>query len=104
MLIMEENLGRLLTDNEVVHHIDGNKLNNNLVNLQLLTISEHAKLHAKENKAEKKLLKCPVCGIDFLIAIRNYKYKKNKGQKDFYCGRSCMAKHYGRGRPKSKIN
>ena len=46
--LMTKKLGRGLTPNECVHHIDGNKLNNSLDNLQLLTHSEHAKIHAKE--------------------------------------------------------
>lgn len=34
-LIMEEHLGRYLEKHEIIHHIDGNKLNNNLDNLYL---------------------------------------------------------------------
>ena len=43
--IMETILGRELESNEVVHHKDGNKLNNNPDNLMLMTKSEHARLH-----------------------------------------------------------
>lgn len=43
--IMEQKLGRKLERNEIVHHIDGNKHNNELDNLMLLSSSEHAKLH-----------------------------------------------------------
>jgi len=44
-LILEEKLGRKLTADEIVHHIDGNKWNNNSDNLVIMTRSEHAKLH-----------------------------------------------------------
>ena len=51
--VMEKHLGRKLNKDEIVHHIDGNKFNNDLSNLMLLSNSEHAKLHnAKRNKDE----------------------------------------------------
>lgn len=43
--IMEEHLGRKLKDNEIVHHKDMNKLNNDINNLQIVSRSEHIKLH-----------------------------------------------------------
>lgn len=44
--IMEQHLQRELLPEEVVHHIDGNKTNNDINNLQLMnSISEHSKHH-----------------------------------------------------------
>ncbi len=48
-VIMEEHIGRKLAPNEVVHHKDKNKQNNAISNLEVLTNSEHARLHATEN-------------------------------------------------------
>lgn len=45
ILVMEEHLGRYLTGDEVVHHIDRDKSNNDLCNLQLMTRSEHSRYH-----------------------------------------------------------
>ena len=42
---MEEYLGRYLYSGEIVHHIDGNKQNNDIKNLLLMTESDHMKLH-----------------------------------------------------------
>ena len=43
-LVMEKSLGRYLRKKEVVHHIDGNPLNNNIKNLVLFSRnSEHLK-------------------------------------------------------------
>lgn len=57
-LIMEEHLGRKLNPKEIVHHIDGNKLNNDILNLQVMTWGEHSKLHRKkELENGKKLFK-----------------------------------------------
>ena len=47
--VMEEHLGRKLLPfpKEVIHHIDGNKLNNHISNLMVMSASEHQKLHQK---------------------------------------------------------
>ncbi len=43
--IMEEYLGRKLSRYEVVHHKDGNKSNNKIENLMVMSLSEHSKMH-----------------------------------------------------------
>lgn len=45
--IMEQHLGRKLKRDEVVHHKDGNKRNNDLSNLEVMSLSEHAREHNK---------------------------------------------------------
>ncbi|MBR4419672.1 MAG: HNH endonuclease [Clostridia bacterium] len=56
IFVMQKYIGRKLKPNEVVHHMDGNKTNNDIHNLQLMTSSEHSKLHReKEIKQGKKL-------------------------------------------------
>ena len=53
-ILMEKILGRKLREDEVVHHKDGIRGNNNIDNLEVMTISEHIKLHRKkENVAER---------------------------------------------------
>src|SRR4051794_4353929 len=44
--IVEQREGRKLTSNEVVHHVDGDPLNNDPENLVLLSRGEHQRLHA----------------------------------------------------------
>lgn len=56
-LVMENHIGRYLEKGEVVHHIDGNKQNNNISNLLLLTNSDHAKLHAILRRSHKLMYK-----------------------------------------------
>jgi hypothetical protein len=45
--IMAEHLGRSLTSNEVVHHIDHDPLNNDLTNLRIMTRAEHCIYHLR---------------------------------------------------------
>ena len=54
-LVVEDHIGRFISKGEVVHHIDGNKQNNNISNLLLLSNSEHARLHAILKSADKRM-------------------------------------------------
>lgn len=46
--IMEDYLKRKLLFNEIVHHIDGNKLNNDIDNLKVVSRGEHMNIHRKD--------------------------------------------------------
>ena len=47
-IVMENHLGRKLKSEEIIHHIDKDHGNNNIDNLQIVTRSEHMKLHREE--------------------------------------------------------
>ena len=54
---MEKHLGRELTSDEIVHHKDGNKLNNNISNLVVTTRSKHLEEHRQDLLIAKGLVK-----------------------------------------------
>lgn len=47
-VVAEEKLGRALEKGEIVHHIDGNKQNNDPSNLEVTTQSKHVGLHLRK--------------------------------------------------------
>ena len=53
-VIMESRLCRKLKSGEVVHHKDGNRSNNNIDNLEVMSRAEHASHHAKENDSNRQ--------------------------------------------------
>ena len=82
---MEKQLGRRLSFNEIVHHIDGDKSNNELSNLEILSRSEHAKMHLK--RGDILQVRCTPEGFRKLCvrnssvteeAARRIKYGKEK--------------------------
>lgn len=44
-VLMENKLGRLLSYNELVHHKDGNKSNDSIENLDVISRGDHTVLH-----------------------------------------------------------
>ena len=55
--VMEKYLGRKLESSEIVHHIDGDGLNNDIGNLEVMTRSEHTKHHYENGSVIGKLYK-----------------------------------------------
>ena len=64
-LVVEENIGRNLKDKELIHHLDGDKSNNDITNLLLCkNSSEHGNIH---------------------YAMEQFVYELIKNKKVFYC-------------------
>ena len=93
-IIMENQIQRLLDKEEVVHHIDYNKMNNDISNLRLMNRLEHMKLHANDKTRKYVILKCPWCNKEFeLPHNKSFLCKKGKYSCNC-CSSSCRGKLY----------
>jgi endonuclease len=65
--VMSNYLGRWLTTDEVVHHKDGDRTNNQIENLELTNNRDHAILHAIENGCIYATKVCKYCNKEFKV-------------------------------------
>lgn len=85
--IMEEHMNRKLNPNEAVHHINGNRLDNRLENLIVMTKSSHTTMHQEELNKDRIIPSktCQKCGELFYRKPRLHtRFRKQK-----YCSKKC---------------
>lgn len=91
--LVEKNI--LLKEEETVHHKDGNPLNNEISNLEILNRKEHASKDSK--KLKEKVFECPICFKVFSLSgsrLRNFFYNCKKRKKAGpFCSRECAGKY-----------
>lgn len=51
--VMEQEIGRKLLTEELVHHIDHDKLNNAIENLEIMSVSVHMKYHWADRRQKQ---------------------------------------------------
>jgi len=79
--------------NITVDHIDGDPLNNNLSNLQIVGIKEHTKMDSPRNLDVK--VACFMCNEEFTIkgSTLSSRDRKDRKRVGFFCSKSCSGKY-----------
>lgn len=93
-VLMENKIGTLLEPDEVVHHIDENKSNDLIENLELKTNSSHSKYHKQKSAPTPMKITC-VCGKELEVKPADYRLriKRSKYHK-LFCSRKCGTIHF----------
>lgn len=89
--LMEQHLGRKLSKTEVVHHINENKTDNRIENLQVLSHRQHIRHHHPQ--AALARFACPICGAVFAATLRQVRKSQFKdGRSGPYCSKPCAGR------------
>lgn len=88
-IIMENYLKRMLEDDEIVHHLNGNRYDNRLSNLELLRNVDHVRMHQLQKGRKYVLLKCPECNKLFELPHRHSYLCKSRKYKCNFCSPHC---------------
>jgi hypothetical protein len=96
--VASNKIGRWLTSDEHVHHIDGNKTNNDPNNLMIVDKHEHPSIESYRIFGNIEMLHCIICGNIINIKSENFLcvqcFMKTNPEisgeyKDYYFGKRC---------------
>lgn len=83
--LMEHKIGRFLDDDEEVHHIDQDRDNNEIDNLEILTKTEHLLAHGRRCNPLDKM--CETCGSTYTS-----RWPGKAGDRQRFCSPECSQK------------
>lgn len=94
--LIQEHIGRLLLDDEQVHHEDEDKTNDAIDNLSVVKNKEHTDLHTKLKHLTYDF-ECQMCSRHIVLTHRQYlmvQYRIRNKQNSPFCSQRCAA-NYG---------
>lgn len=90
--LMEQHLGRKLTDDETVDHIDEDYTNDDISNLRIITRVDNSKRSAP--KMIQVDGQCALCGVTFTLSKYQMKLERQgKNCAGPFCGKVCQGKY-----------
>jgi hypothetical protein len=93
--LMEKQLGRLLASSEVVHHKNGDRMDNRLENLEVVSRNKHSSVHNRERGYLAAQIMCPSCKRVFERPLRRLRIKGHNHVS--FCSRACIGRFFGGG-------
>ncbi len=90
--LIERKLGRLLRSGEVVHHKNGDKLDNRLSNLEVHQNSVHVREHNHARLVAFVQLRCPTCSVRFERERRQTHLGRFSKHALTFCSRPCSGR------------
>jgi hypothetical protein len=91
-LLMEQHLGRELTKEETVDHINNDFTDDRIENLQLLSLAENASKAMIGKETKMYQFQCPCCSKESVKRFSDVIHNWNKGKSGPYCSRQCAGK------------
>ena len=76
-LLMEQHLGRELTEDETVDHTNNDFTDDRIENLQILSLADNASKAMLGREAKMYQFSCPCCGKEAFKAFRQVKHNWN---------------------------
>lgn len=87
--ILEQYLGRELSTDETVDHINNDYTDNRIENLQILPLTDNIQKQHKLNPRKQITFKCPICNKEITKWENYIKGNWKKGRSGPYCSRKC---------------